>query len=130
MSHCQSLQSQELTLETSSLCQLVLRLTGPCGHQPHNNTALQTAVTLNHIITQCKEICLTHWKEGTESRFDHRSLNRDDELSEYLLTVRDRQQSQILSSYRLSDHTPAIQQGRLKTSSAERKQDMWSLLDR
>ena len=44
------------------------------------------------------------------------SLDRDYELAEYPLTVRDRKQRQILTKYRPSDHKLAIEQGRHKKS--------------
>lgn len=54
--HSKALQTQELSPEKRPLCQLVLRLTAPFqtqSDQPHNNTALQTAIRVKQIITQC-----------------------------------------------------------------------------
>ena len=100
--------------------------------QPHNNTALQTPITVKLIITQRKETYQDHWKEETksQSRLEcYLALNRDYELAEYLSTVRDLKQRQILTRYRLSDHKLTIQTGRHKKST-KRKQNMWSLFDR
>ena len=44
------------------------------------------------------------------------TLKRDYKLAEYLSTVRDRKQRQILTRYRLSDHKLAIETGRHKKS--------------
>ena len=111
--HSKALQSQELTPEKSPLCQLVLRLTAPSqshSDQSLNNTALQTPITVKRIITQCKHNYLEHWKEETrsQSRLEcYLALKREYELAEYLSTVRDRKQRQILTKHRLSDHTLA-----------------------
>ncbi|XP_051280203.1 uncharacterized protein LOC127376873 [Dicentrarchus labrax] len=120
--HSKALQTQEPSPEKSPLCQLVLRLTAPSqthSDQPHNNTALQTVIRVKQIIAQCKESYLDHWEETTkiQSRLEcYLALKRDCELAEYLFTVRDRKQRQILTNYRLSDHKLAIETGRHKTS--------------
>ncbi len=44
------------------------------------------------------------------------ALERDYELAEYLSTVRDGKQRQILTRFRLSDHKLEIEKGRLKKS--------------
>ena len=74
---------------------------------------------MNQIIAQCKDTYLEHWKEETkgQSRLEcYLTLKRDYKLAEYLSTVRDRKQRQMLTKYRLSDHHLAIEKGRLKKS--------------
>ena len=120
--HSKALQTQELNPDKSPLCQLVLRLTSPTQTHPnqsHTNTAFQTPIRVNQIITQCKETYLEHWEEETksQSRLEcYLALERDYKLAEYLSTVRDRKQRQILTKYRLSDHQLAIETGRHKKS--------------
>ena len=120
--HSKAIQTQELSPEKSPLCQLVLRLTGPSqthSDQAHTSPASQTPIRVNPIIRQCKETYLEHWKEETksQSRLEcYLALNRDYQLAEYLSTVRDRKQRQILTRYRLSDHQLAIETGRYKKS--------------
>ena len=111
--YTKALQTQE---KKSPLCPLVLRLTAPSqtqSDQPHSNTALQTpnTMTVEQIITQCKVTYLEHWKEETKSKSRlecYLALKTDYELAEYLSTVRERKQRQILTRYMLSDHKLAI----------------------
>jgi len=118
--HSKALRTQELSPEKSPLCQLVLRQTAPHqrqSEQPQNNTAVQTPIRVKQIIAQCKETYLEHWKEETksQSRLEcYLTLKREYKLAEYLSTVRDRKQRQILTRYRLSDHKLAIETGRHK----------------
>ena len=124
----QALPTPELNPEKSSLSQLVLRLinplTAPNTQQPRPSTALQPRLNINHTIKNSKNDYLEHWgKEiNTQSKLKcYQALKTEYELEEYLLTVRDTKQRQILTKYRLSDHSLAIERGRYKKRSEERR---------
>ena len=118
--HYKALSTQELNPEKSPLCQLVLRLTAPpqtYSDQSLPNTDLKTPIRVNQIMTKCKETYLEHWTDKTksQSRLDcYLALKTKYTFAKYLSTVRDRNQRQILTKYRLSDHKLAIEKGRLK----------------
>lgn len=94
------------------MCWLVLRLTTPC--QTHSDLSHTKTAFQHQIINQCKETYLEHWKEETKSQsrlYCYLALNRDYELADYLSTVSDRKQRQILTRYRLSNHKLAVKIG-------------------
>lgn len=58
---------------------------------------------------------MDHWDKESKNQSKlecYRALNRKYSLSEYLSTVRDVKQRRILTKYRLSDHSLAIEKGR------------------
>ena len=66
-------------------------------------------------MNQVKEEYLDHWTNqiANQSRMNtYLILNREYELAEYLISVRDMKQRQVLTKYRLSDHNLAIETGR------------------
>lgn len=108
-----ALQTQELSPETSPLSQLVLDLT----NQADTSTASKERIQINKIMNQSKDSYLQHWKNETKSQSRlncYLTLNREYELADYLYSVRDTKQRQILTKYRLSDHQLAIETGRHK----------------
>uniref|UniRef100_A0A4W5RDT1 ribonuclease H n=1 Tax=Hucho hucho TaxID=62062 RepID=A0A4W5RDT1_9TELE len=108
-----ALQTQELSPETSPLSQLVLDLT----NQADTSTASKERIPINKIMNQSKDSYLQHWKNETKSQSRlncYLTLNREYELADYLYSVRDTKQRQILTKYRLSDHRLAIETGRHK----------------
>lgn len=108
-----ALQAQELSPETSPLSQLVLDLT----NQADTSTASKERIPINKIMNQSKESYLQYWKNETKSQSRlncYLTLNREYELADYLYSVRDTKQRQILTKYRLSDHRLAIETGRHK----------------
>lgn len=115
----EALNTQELNPTKSPLCQLVLKLTNPLTttntHQAQTSTASEPRICVKTAIKQEKENYLEHWKNQTtsQSRMNfYLTLNREYKLAEYLLSVRDAKQRQILTKYRLSDHTLAVETGR------------------
>lgn len=102
---------------TQKKSQLVLRLTTPTqpNHdQSHTKSALHIPLKVNQRIKQNKETYLGHWTKETESPSILECclfLKRDSESAQYLSTVRNRKQRQILSRDRLSEHQPAIEKG-------------------
>ena len=118
----QALQTQELNPQKSPFCQLVLRLTDqitPSTVQPQTSTAFQPLIRVNQIIKLTKDAYLEHWtnQTKTQNKLNHYlALNHEYKLAEYLFTVRDTKQRQILTKYRLSDHSLAIEKGRHKKS--------------
>ena len=106
----------KLRTQKSSLSQLVLRLinplTAPNTQQPRPSTALQPRLNINHAIKNSKNDYLEHrGKEiNTQSKLKcYQALKTEYELEENLLTVRDTEQRQILTKYRLSDHCLATE---------------------
>ncbi|KAI4885658.1 hypothetical protein NFI96_003646 [Prochilodus magdalenae] len=121
--HCKALQNQELNPEKSPLSQLVLRLinplTPPNTQQPRSSTALPPRLNTNQITKHSQTDYLEHWGREiqTQSKLEcYRALKTQYGLEEYLLTVRDTKQRQILTKYRLSDHSLAIERGRYRQS--------------
>ena len=65
-------------------------------------------------MNQSKNLHLEHWRKETktQSRLNcYLTLNREYKLAEYLYSVRDTKQRQILTKYRLSDHQLAVETG-------------------
>ncbi len=105
----QALQTQELNPQKSPFCQMVLRVTQitPNTVQPQTSTAFQTPIRVNQIIKLTKDAYLEHWTNQTKTQNKphcYLALNHEYKLSEYLLTVRDTKQRQILTKSRLK-HT-------------------------
>ncbi len=100
------------------VCRLVLRLSAPSQtHWPVSQQHCFPNTNRTKPNYNVNETCLEHWKEETKSRCEcYLALERDDELAEYLSTVRDRKQRQILTRFRLSDHKLETEKGRLKKS--------------
>uniref|UniRef100_A0A3B1JC70 ribonuclease H n=1 Tax=Astyanax mexicanus TaxID=7994 RepID=A0A3B1JC70_ASTMX len=118
-----ALQTQELNPEKSSLSQLVLRLinslTDTNRQQPQPSTALPPKLNIRQITKHSQSDYLEHWQKEiqTQNKLEcYRALKTEYKLEEYLLTVRDRKQRQILTKYRLSDHRLAVETGRYKQS--------------
>ncbi|XDV45306.1 hypothetical protein PO909_013424 [Leuciscus waleckii] len=113
--HFKALQTQELNPEKSLLSQLVLR----------TSTASHTNIRIIQIIKQSKNTYLEHWDQETKTQSKlqfYRNLKSNYELEEYLQSVRDTKQRQILSKYRLSEHSLAIETGRHRKSWLPREQ--------
>ena len=99
------------TLERCPLSQLVLDL----RTQTQAETPDKKPTGLNKIIKQQKESYLPHWKEATQKQSKlkcYLALNREYTVAEYLSTVTDPKQRKILTRYRLSEHSLAIEKGR------------------
>ncbi len=80
-------------------------------------TAFQTLISVNQMIKWTKDAYLKHWTSQTKTQNKlHCYLALNHELAEYLFTVRDTKQRQILTKSRLSDHSLAIENGRHKKS--------------
>ena len=117
-------QTQELSPEKYPLSQLVLKLsrltlTPTNTNQLQISTASQLPIRVNQIIKHIKNSYLDHWDKETQSQNKlncYRALNREYTEAEYLFSVRDTKQRRILTKYRLSDHTLAIERGRYKKS--------------
>lgn len=114
----QALQTQELNPQKSPFCQLVLRLTDqttPNTVQPQTSTAFQPPIRVNQIMKLTKDAYLEHRTNQTKTQHKlncYLALNHEYKLAEYLFTVRDPKQRQILTKSRLSDHSPATEKGR------------------
>ena len=127
--HFKALQTQELNPEKSPLSQLVLRLTNQTNptntNQSQTSTASHTHIRTNQIIKQSKNTYLEHWDQETKTQSKlqfYRNLKSNYELEEYLQSVRDTKQRRILSRYRLSEHSLAIETGRHRKSWLPREQ--------
>jgi transposase len=100
-------------------------------NQADTSTASKERITINKIMNQSKDSYLQHWKNKTKSQNRlncYLALNREYELADYLYSVSDTKQRQILTKYRLSDHQLAIETGRHKKDMAtQRGACMWSL---
>ena len=119
--HFEAQETQELNPDKSPLCQLVLKLTDT--HQAQSSTASKTPIRVNKIINEAKEDYLKHWTNQTSNQSRMNSyviLNR--KLADYLLSVRDVKQRQILTKYRLSDHNLAVETGRHRKTWLPREQ--------
>uniref|UniRef100_A0A0E9X4H4 Uncharacterized protein n=1 Tax=Anguilla anguilla TaxID=7936 RepID=A0A0E9X4H4_ANGAN len=97
-----------------------MRLTNqlkPNTVQTQTSAALKPEIRVNQIIKQTKDAYLEHWNNETKTQNKlncYLALNREYNLAEYHFSVRDTKQRQILTKYRLSDHTLAIEKGRHK----------------
>ena len=105
-------QNQELSPKKSPLGQLVLKLSNPIS----TNKKFQTSTVKKTQIRetnyqQCKNSYLEHRNQITTQI---RTLSSPKKLADNLSTVRDSKQRQILTNYRLSDHSLAIEKGRHK----------------
>ena len=116
-----AMKAQELSHEKSPLGQLVMKLTNPLTQltqnteQLHTSTAYHQQIKVNQVMKQAKKSYLEYWNDltKTQNKLDcYRALKTDYKLAEYLFSVRDTKQRQILTKYRLSDHTLAIEKGR------------------
>ena len=104
--HFKALKSQELTIEKRPLIQLVQRLHQDTPHERMNT---------NQIINTQKERYLTYWKGITQKQSklqNYLALKRDYKLANYLTTVSDTKLRKLVSRYRLSGHSLAIETGR------------------
>ena len=114
-----ALQSQEMN--RSPLTQLVLRLCPQAGSpsaQPQDQSE-NISIRLNQIIKHQKQTYLTHWntKTHTQSKMQcYLALNRQYSVAPYLTTVTDVRHRVMLTKYRLSAHSLAIETGRHKRS--------------
>ncbi|KAI4904413.1 hypothetical protein NFI96_007497 [Prochilodus magdalenae] len=114
--HFKALQVQKLNPEKSPLCQLVSELT--C-QLPSDRLGAQTRsakhIQIRRVITQTQKSYLEHWDSKTRQQHKlscYRTLRQGYTLAPYLLSVRDSQQRHVLTKYRLSDHSLAIERGR------------------
>lgn len=124
--HSEAAKSQALNPEKSHLCQLVLRLTDPhLTHTDISQTSTASKLNVNKIIQNSKDKYLDHWQNETKTQSKlecYRTIKTNYELEEYLFTVRDIKQRQILTKYRLSDHSLALEKGRRRQSWLPREQ--------
>ena len=108
--HFKALKTQELNPAKSPLKQLVLSLTNPLTNTNSSQTQSSNAFTkfsINQAVKQSKSNYLEHWNAEikTQNKLEvYRTLKTNYECEEYLSSVRDRKQRQILTKYRLSDH--------------------------
>lgn len=73
------------------------------------------------MVTEIHTAYLEHWNPNCQylSRLQsYQALNRECELAEYHFTIRDTKQKQILSEYKLSVHSLAIEKGRQNKDTA------------
>ena len=104
-------------MNRSPLTQLVLRLcqqTGSPSAQPQDQSE-NIPIRLNQIIKHQKQTYLTHWntKAHTQSKMQcYLALNRQYTVAPYLTTVTDVRHRVLLTKYRLSTHSLAIETGR------------------
>ena len=113
----EALETQELNPLKSPLSQLVMRLTNQPIAPSQTSTAPQSKIRVNQIVQQTKKAYLEHWNNQTKTQNKlncYRALNRNYELAKYLYTVKNVKQRQILTKYRISDHSLAIEKGRHK----------------
>lgn len=127
--HFKALKTQELNPAKSPLKQLVLSLTNPLTNTNSNQTqpsnAFLTKFSINQAVKQSKSNYLEHWNAQikTQNKLEvYRALKTNDKCEEYLSTVRDRKQRQIVTKYRLSDHSLDIEKGRHKKSWSPKEQ--------
>ena len=83
--------------------------------QLHTSTAYHQQIKVNQVMKPAKKSYQEYWNDltKTQNRLDcYRALKTDYKLAEYLFSVRDTKQRQILTKYRLSDHRLAIEKGR------------------
>ncbi len=124
--------------EKSPPSQLVLRLTNLTNstdtNQSQTSTASHLNIKINQIIKQYKKyIYLEHWDQETKTQSKlqlYRTIKSKYELKEYIQSVKDTKQRQILTKYKLSEHRLAIETGRHKNSWLPREQRVCSLWDR
>ena len=86
---------------------------------PSKNESNKLYNSVNQIIKHIKNSYLDHWNKETQSQNKlncYWALNREYTQAEYLFSVRDTKQRRILTKYKLSDHTLAIERGRYKKS--------------
>ena len=125
--HFIAAKTQDLNPEKSPLYQLVQRLTNS-QLTPTNNlsqTSSAPKLNINKIVQNSKEKYLDHWQSEikTQSKLEcYRTIKTNYELEEYLFTVRDIKERQILTKYRLSDHNLALEIGRRRQSWLPREQ--------
>ena len=103
------------------LSQLALELSPQTQVEPRE----RRRTGLNKIMKQQKESYLTHWTEATQKQSKlecYRALNREYTVAEYLSTVRDPKQRKILTRYRLSEHSLAIEKGRHRQTCLPREE--------
>ncbi len=118
----QALQIQKLNPHKSSFCQLILKFIvhiTPNTVRPQPSTAFQPTIRVNQTVKLSKNAYLEHWTNQTKTQNKltcYLALNHQHIFAEYLLTVRDPKQRQILTKYRLSDHSLAIENGPHKKS--------------
>lgn len=97
----QAFKTQEVSPDTSPLSQLVLKLTNsPTTLTPQTNTAVGNQIKVKQIMNQCKDTYLEHWDNQTKSQSKlqcYLTLNRNYEMAEYLDTVRETKQRQVLT---------------------------------
>ena len=78
----------------------------------------------NMIIRKQKESYMTYWKETTQNQSKmecYLTLKREYTLAEYLSTVNDPKLRKILTRYRLSEHSLAIEKGRHRKTPLQRE---------
>ncbi len=116
--HHKALTYQELKPEKSPLSQLVLRLsavTSPQQPQDSNTNSNRP----NQIINKQKEKYIEYWKETTKTQSKSQcylTLKREFTLANYLRTIKCPKLRKIMTIYRLSEHSLAIEKGRHRQS--------------
>ncbi len=118
-----------LNPEKSPLSQLVLRLINLTNstntNQSQTSTASHLNIKINQIIKQSKNTYLEHWDQETKTQSKlqlYRTIKSNYELEDYLQSVRDTKQRRILTKYRLSEQSLAIETGRHRKSWLPREQ--------
>ncbi len=130
--HHKALTYQELKPEKSPLSQLVLRLSAVTSpQQPQDSNANSSRP--NHIINKQKEKYIEYWKETTKTQSKLQSyltLKREYTLANYLSTIKCPKLRKMLTTYRLSEHSLAIEKGRHRQSWLPQEERLCSQCDR
>ena len=117
--HYRALASQELNTERSPLSQLVLKLSdlkpNDITNSKHRHHALTQKIKTSQIITHQKHNYTNYWTQTTQHQHKlqvYSALKRDYTLAPYLTTIRDQTLRRVMTRYRLSEHSLAIETGR------------------
>ncbi|KAI4882773.1 hypothetical protein NFI96_009365, partial [Prochilodus magdalenae] len=117
--HYRALASQELNTESSPLSQLVLKLSdlkpNDITNSKHPHHTLTQKIKTSQIITHQKHNYTNYWTQTTQHQHKlqvYSALNRDYTLAPYLTTIRDQTLRRVMTRYRLSEHSLAIETGR------------------
>ena len=114
-----ALQSQEMSKEKSPFTQLVLTLRSCPNFVLPQNQSENKPIRVNQIIRHQKQTYITNWNTQTKTQSKmqcYLDLKREYRLADYLTTVTNTKYRNILTKYRLSEHSLAIETGRYKQS--------------
>lgn len=129
--HHKALACQELDLQRSPFCQLVMKL-ADISHSDITNPSQPQKIRPNQIITKEKDKYITYWNQLTQSQHKletYLALNRQYTVADYLSTVTDKNLRKTLTMYRLSDHDLAIEKGRHRQTWLPREERLCCLCD-